>query len=151
MINLAVNVDLLGGLLAGASCISYRACGPLTVYIQLMIIPLFFFLSNERKRETKRSTGYCSSLSSSPCGILLLRVNKKHRMKYHTLCIQDHLSLRYSLMDCVVYNIGFTNHGWLKMFSVAGESGKKGKINEECQATALSYLKPFWFIYCPLN
>lgn len=40
MINLAVNVDLLSGLLAGTSCVFTGPCGPLTVYLVLTTVPI---------------------------------------------------------------------------------------------------------------
>lgn len=107
----------------------YRACGPLTVYLVLMIVPLF---------SSERWTGYWSPLSSSLCGELFI-VNT-HRMRCHTWCIWGHLSERYNLMNCGIWP--HKSH-WLTTFAVSGETGKEEEINDDCEVTAEIYHEIF--------
>lgn len=125
MINLAVNVDLLSGLLAGASC---NFTGPVGLCLFSADDNSTFLIQWEKYRDQDINRLLIVFVLLSLRWIVAHSYQTR-RMKYPTSCIQGHLSKRYDLMDCVVCNTGLTNH-------VDFLSGKEGKMNEECHSNS---------------
>lgn len=127
MMKLAINVDLLGGLLAGALCF---CIGPYdsvlttddnsTVFIPMRII--------ERSRG-QRCIDYVLSVVN--CCLDLSNTSNKNATHHIFKDINHWIVLFATLLSQITV---------IEDVLGAGEIGKEGKINEGCQVPALPYL-----------